>query len=141
MEEEAVKKGVTAIIYDDMGDKWFLILHRIKNWDGWEFVKGGIEDGETPQDAVVREIFEETGIKRFSLKKKLEVKKEYVNSKTRQKCVHDVFLFAASMNVPVHISKEEHDTYQWAKKELVRDRLTKESDKMVFEEALSELSG
>jgi len=141
MEEEIVKKGVTSIIYDDMGDKWFLILHRTKNWDGWEFVKCSIEGEESPENAAAREVFEETGIKKFSLKKKLDLKKEYVDPKNGQKHVHDVFLFEASMNVPVNISKEEHDTYQWAKKELVKDRLTNESDKKIFEEALSELSG
>jgi len=140
MEEQAVKKGVTAVIYDDMGDKWFLILHRTKNWDGWEFVKGGIEDGESPEHAAAREIFEETGIKKFSIKKKLDIVKEYTGS-GNIKCIHEVFLVEASMNVPVHISKEEHDTYQWSKKDIVMKRLTHDDDKMVFKEALSELSG
>jgi len=141
MGEEVVKKGVTSIIYDDMGDKWFLILHRTKNWEGWEFVKGNIEGEESPENAAAREVYKETGIKKFSLKKKLGIKKEYINPKNGQNHVHDVFLFEASMNVPVNISKEEHDTYQWAKKDLVRDRLTKESDKNIFEEALNILSG
>jgi 8-oxo-dGTP pyrophosphatase MutT (NUDIX family) len=34
----------------------------------WQFPQGGIEDGEEPQDAVLREIDEETGIARRDLK-------------------------------------------------------------------------
>ena len=56
------KKGVSAVIYDDNGALYFLIFHRVKDWEGWEFPKGGINDGEAPEEAIIREIQEETGL-------------------------------------------------------------------------------
>lgn len=34
---------------------------------GWQFPQGGIEQGETPKQAVLREFYEETGIKRTKI--------------------------------------------------------------------------
>lgn len=39
-------------------DKWLLTSHKQR---GWEFPGGKIEKGETPEQAAVREVFEETG--------------------------------------------------------------------------------
>lgn len=40
-----------------------LLMHRIKNGkEYWVFPGGTVEDGETPQEAVVREVLEETSI-------------------------------------------------------------------------------
>lgn len=40
-----------------------LLLHRTTSFDVWEFPGGGIEFGEHPEDAAVREVKEETGLK------------------------------------------------------------------------------
>lgn len=39
----------------------YLILKRRKHWKGWEFVKGGIDAGESIKSAVRREVYEESG--------------------------------------------------------------------------------
>ncbi|NMD72137.1 nucleoside triphosphatase YtkD [Bacillus sp. DNRA2] len=39
-------------------DKWLLTSHSVR---GWEFPGGKIEVGETPEQAALREVFEETG--------------------------------------------------------------------------------
>lgn len=49
-------------------DGSYLMLHRIKkendvNRDKWVGVGGGFEDGESPEECVIRETFEETGLK------------------------------------------------------------------------------
>ena len=49
-----------AIIYDN---DQFLILKKQGNWVGWQFVQGGIDEGETEEEACLREIQEETGLK------------------------------------------------------------------------------
>lgn len=48
-------------------DGCYLMLHRIKkvgdiNRDKWIGIGGGIEDGESPLDCVIRETLEETGL-------------------------------------------------------------------------------
>ncbi len=55
---------VAAIICDDYGDKK-KVLATQRGYgefkDGWEFPGGKIEEGETPEEALVREIREEMG--------------------------------------------------------------------------------
>lgn len=45
----------------------FLVLRRKQGWKGWEFPKGGLDKGETARRAVLREVREETGLKRLRL--------------------------------------------------------------------------
>lgn len=50
----------TALIIQDGN---ILLIHRINNGEEyWVFPGGGIEEGETPEEAVVREVKEETGL-------------------------------------------------------------------------------
>lgn len=49
-------------------DGRYLMLHRVKkqndvNRDKWIGIGGGIEEGESPLDCILRETFEETGLK------------------------------------------------------------------------------
>jgi 8-oxo-dGTP pyrophosphatase MutT (NUDIX family) len=50
--------GVSAIIRDDAGR----ILLQLTHDDTWSLPAGAIEPGESPAEAVVREVFEETGL-------------------------------------------------------------------------------
>ena len=65
MEEESTGRELIGVVIFD-GEK-FLLLHRILNWTGWEYVKGGIDEGESPEEAIKRELFEETGISKYDL--------------------------------------------------------------------------
>ena len=51
--------GVAAVIHDDMGR---LLLQEKSAGQGWSLPAGAIEPGETPQQAIVREVREETGL-------------------------------------------------------------------------------
>jgi 8-oxo-dGTP pyrophosphatase MutT (NUDIX family) len=50
--------GVTAVIRDR--DRF--LVARQRNTERWSLIGGGIEPGETPQEAVVREVSEELGV-------------------------------------------------------------------------------
>ena len=57
----------STLCYLERGDQ-YLMLHRVKkandmNHDKWIGVGGKIEDGESPEDCVLRETFEETGLR------------------------------------------------------------------------------
>lgn len=49
--------GVTAVIRD--GDRFLLARHRHSGL--WSLIGGGVEPGEEPADALLREVLEETG--------------------------------------------------------------------------------
>ncbi|MFI9244179.1 NUDIX hydrolase [Streptomyces sp. NPDC053086] len=63
MTETTTKPGISAAIITD-GDKVLMVRRRVKEGElSWQFPAGGIEDGETPEEAAVRETLEETGLK------------------------------------------------------------------------------
>ncbi len=136
-----VRKAVTAVIYDKMHTPYFLILKRSKNWEGWEFVKGGIKEGETEEDAVKREIIEETGLQKFKIIKKIaNVKKEFVGVGDKLN-IHSIYLVESNMNIPIHVPQgenKEHSTYLWADVDSVKSKLTWENDKEILEKVLEE---
>ena len=59
---------ILAIPYRRVADLQFCVLRRA-DVDQWQFVAGGGEDNETPIEAAIREISEETGIKTDSITK------------------------------------------------------------------------
>ncbi len=54
------KANVAAILRNARGR--ILICERLGVRDGWQFPQGGIDDGETPEQALVREVWEEIGV-------------------------------------------------------------------------------
>ncbi|MCE7985567.1 MAG: NUDIX domain-containing protein [Caldilinea sp. CFX5] len=54
-----LQPAVTMICHDDEGR---VLLARHQDYDQWALPGGGIDPGETPADAAVRELWEETGL-------------------------------------------------------------------------------
>lgn len=53
-------KGVFAIVFTE--DKKEMVMVKRRDFPLWVFPGGGIDDGETPEEACVRELKEETGL-------------------------------------------------------------------------------
>lgn len=124
--------GVQAIIYKQVSKGTrFLILKRVMYWRGWEFVKGGVEKGETLKKAVLREIREETNINSncvlSCLNTGVEFKFDYSVKMQRERGVagglYKTFIVRVKSKCRVKIDQieKEHDGFAWvSKKEVLR---------------------
>jgi 8-oxo-dGTP diphosphatase len=62
MTTETKKPDVSAAIITD-GERVLMVRRRVKEGElSWQFPAGGVEDGETAEEAAVRETLEETGL-------------------------------------------------------------------------------
>ena len=131
------KEGVKAVIFDIKENKpVYLLLHRVLNWKGWEFPKGGIEKGEDEREALLREVKEETGLKNLKIVKKLNIIK-YRGGNGAQYIYHQ-YLVKGDRNEKVVLQKVpvvEHDDYRWVGFREAHDLLTWLNDKETLKKA------
>lgn len=115
------------------GIRYFLLLHRCLNWEGWEFVKGGVDKGEEPEEAAGREIAEETGLVKTMLVKKIPGRFGW--SAGGKKYSYSVLVFRAGMDERVKLQAEpvkEHDAFEWVPENEVMKRLQYGNTKELF---------
>ncbi|MCS7095111.1 MAG: NUDIX domain-containing protein [Thaumarchaeota archaeon] len=125
------RKSAGAVIFNDtIGDRYYLLL--LYSAGHWDFPKGGIEEGETEVDAVVREVYEETGIKELQLINGFRQMISY-SYKSQQGEVKKsvVFYLAKTETFDVKLS-HEHKGYAWLKFEDAVDQLTYNTAKSVL---------
>ena len=59
MEATLYRPNAGIIIFNKKGK---LLWCKRKTGDGWQFPQGGVDEGETPEEAVLRETYEEVGL-------------------------------------------------------------------------------
>jgi len=129
------RKYVFGVVFLRRKDTQFLILHRIKNWRGWELLKGGIKEGEKELECLKREIKEETGMKKYKIIAKTRYFIKYKFPKGFVKDNHIfhgakgyVFLIEA-FSKKVKVDRSEHDKYFWVSKDEALELLTHKDHK------------
>jgi 8-oxo-dGTP pyrophosphatase MutT (NUDIX family) len=130
-------KGVQAIIYDNNGELFFLILRRVEGWHGWEFPKTLIHEGETDDQALERLMDNQVGISKSRLVKKLNSTQAFQDGQDTH--LFQLYLVNASMNIPVknYAQAKKHDNYLWAMRDSVEKKLTWEPEKIALKEAIA----
>lgn len=137
------RNGVIGIIYRDGGrEHEFLVLRRKQGWQGWEFPKGGMEEGEEEEKALLRELGEETGLRSFRSIAKVPyvVSYEYPEAPGNKYSgtVQSVYLLRFQRGA-VRLSGE-HDDYRWVKLGEALQFLTYDNQKRALERALDILA-
>ena len=115
------RAGAGAVIVNSAGQ--VLAMKRKQMADAWQLPQGGLEIGESPLEAVLREIREETGIARNNLRQLIsepvllvyELPPEFRSAKTGRGQVHHWFLFRleGSHVAPSSGDGKEFDAWKW----------------------------
>lgn len=102
-----IRKDAQAVIFKkNLNDTEFLLLKRYdkeKDRTDYRLVKGGIEKGEKPEETILREIKEETGLEHLSLLNNLD-KYSYKAGEVLHEV--EVFLVENTKNDEIRIDSE-----------------------------------
>jgi mutator protein MutT len=105
-EKQAVKTTVRAIITDKAG-RYFLIQRLATDTGGgmWQFVGGGVDEGQTPVEAIKREAKEEANLELMQLKKYKTIYNDVMK--------HSSIYFTAKAKGNVKLQAIEVQGYGW----------------------------
>ena len=118
----------TSLCYIEKNGK-YLMLHRTKkendeNRDKWIGIGGKFEDGESPEECMLREVYEEAGLKITDYKFRAVI--TFVNDIYQTEYMH---LFTAS-GFTGNISECSEGELEWVEKEKLYDLALWEGDKI-----------
>jgi len=118
----AYKQPVSVLVLIHTVDLQVLLLERADKKGFWQSVTGSLEDGETPHDAAIREVAEETGLDAtqygFSDWQTSNVYEIYPHWRYRyapgvtQNTEH-IFGLELPAPLPVKLAADEHLRYEW----------------------------
>ena len=126
IKESEYRLNVGLIIINNKGK---LLLCKRKKSNNWQFPQGGIDTGEKSEDAALRELYEEVGIKEKSIKKiyvsKTWYKYDVPETKKFRNFLQDNFrgqkqkwfMFELLENVKIDFTNDpnpEFDDYMWS---------------------------
>ncbi|SCZ52788.1 bis(5'-nucleosyl)-tetraphosphatase [Thiohalomonas denitrificans] len=94
------------------GSWWFLLLRAYRNWD---FPKGRVEENETPMQAALREVAEETGIEdlRFPWGKVYSETAPYRRNKVARYYLGETRQERFELRVNPDLGRPEHHEGRW----------------------------
>lgn len=122
-----------------------LLVHKPRKKDAWQIPQGGAEEGETIEEAAMRELQEEAGVSGEVLgtsekKYKYDFPKSYRRFRPDNicgQCIHFVLARLTSENL-VAVDGEEINSYAWVYPEQLPRYLTREEYRTLVKELYDE---
>ena len=146
--DDGIRNGLRHIIGMVVFDgERFLLLHRKLNWNGWEFPKGAVEESETQEEAIRRELLEETDLKKYSLVTQLDEFDFYDNVRKINSNIKN-YLVQVSSNSKVSLNNEhvldgevveEHSDFKWFHPKEALETVTHENQRETLNKAITYL--
>lgn len=131
--------GAVLYRYFSNEERKFLLLHYTSGH--WDFPKGNLEAGETEVDAVIREIFEETGITDLKFVEGF-IQPIFYNYRRDGNLVQKKvsFYLAQTLTIDIKLS-DEHQDFFWANYPLALTTLTYRSARDILISANKYING
>ena len=125
------KKSAGAVIFNEtLGDRYYLLL--LYDAGHWDFPKGGIEEGESEIDAVIREVREETGITDLKLIEGFQQTISYQFRSSEGEINKTVVFYLGRTSTFKVTLSHEHKAYAWLKYEDALEHLTYDTARAVL---------
>lgn len=126
----ALKEYSYGIIpFQKQGKEWHVFLVQHSRAKYWGFPKGHSELGESPKEAAVRELFEETHLTVVRYFSDTPEEEHYNYTLRGQSINKTVYLFIAEVEGEVQLQVEEISAGQWFSIDEAMRKLTYEIDK------------
>ncbi|MBU0683160.1 MAG: NUDIX hydrolase [Candidatus Omnitrophota bacterium] len=135
MSEKQFSAGGIVIKGEELNLRILLIKDR---FGYWTWPKGHVEKGETREEAAIREIREETGLKKLEVMREVGKQEYYFehDGKTIFKTVH-IFLMRFFGEEPLKIQTQEISDARWYMPEQALETIQYEGSKEIIEKALT----
>ena len=128
-----MKYSIEAWIYNPIAKEILLLKVKTEQLSFWQPITGGIENGESPEAACIREIFEETGLE-IELTELLQIGHHTVVIDEDLTIFKTLFLVETKQK-DIHIS-DEHIDFMWTEVKKVPDILYWQSNQETFQKIL-----
>lgn len=121
------------IVDESSGSRRVLLVHRPR-YDDWSFPKGKLDPGETIEEAALREVREETGLKCRLIRKLTEARYNYRTRHTgrlKPKVVH--YFLMERLTSRIKVPGDEVDLALWVELDEASQKLTYEQDRELLD--------
>ncbi|OIQ20233.1 MAG: NUDIX hydrolase [Flavobacterium sp. MedPE-SWcel] len=134
-EKIPVAKAGGGLVYNDKGEVLFIFRN-----GKWDLPKGGVEKGEEMEETAIREVEEETGVKKLKIVKKLP-KTYHVFKRNGQYKLKITYWYEMKTSYTGKLQGQEEEGIEkvaWLNPEEIKEALTNsyENIKLLFEEEL-----